>query len=298
MRVFQNQKIRGFTLVELLVVITIIGILVGLGTGVALFVRVGAVEATTKTQLSQMEMALEAYKGEFGEYPPMLSDEAGVMRHAASRWKRANITYADIEAAVTADNSTALTFWLGGRYNRATESYIGFSADLEDPLNPDTKQRIEPRFDFSDKNTVAITGGRYFADTISRKPVAYFRSTSLGDTFAYLHKPDATGRIFPFCDAKVGNFGDAVPYAKSVNDPNGVLSDPDFGWTKAEWDQVTVVWHGAKKFQLIHPGRNDEFGTPDPKIVYFTGKGYNISLDAEDNITNFTSTATLKGELD
>ena len=100
MRIQSYPKYRGFTLVELLVVITIIGVLASLAAGGAWYAMVVVRNGMTKTQLSQMDLALEAYKNEFGEYPPMLNDERAVMRHANSRWKRASLSYDAILTAV------------------------------------------------------------------------------------------------------------------------------------------------------------------------------------------------------
>jgi len=61
---------HAFTLVELLVVITIIGILAGLITAAAVNARRAAKRAVIRTEISELEMAIEKYKTEYGEYPP------------------------------------------------------------------------------------------------------------------------------------------------------------------------------------------------------------------------------------
>jgi prepilin-type N-terminal cleavage/methylation domain-containing protein len=62
---------RGaFTLVEMLVVITIIGILASLITGAVIAARRRARNAAIAIDLSNLDAACKAYKEKFGEYPP------------------------------------------------------------------------------------------------------------------------------------------------------------------------------------------------------------------------------------
>ena len=65
----------GFTLVELLTVIVIIGILAGLITAAAVPAIRAARRATIQTEIGQLNLALDDYKIKFGDYPP---DFAGV----------------------------------------------------------------------------------------------------------------------------------------------------------------------------------------------------------------------------
>ena len=69
---------RGFTLVELLMVIIIISILAGLITATAVPAMRKAKNFTITNEITQLTMALEQYKQEFGDYPP---DCAG-LQHA------------------------------------------------------------------------------------------------------------------------------------------------------------------------------------------------------------------------
>lgn len=61
---------RGFTLIELMVVISIIGLLVTLLVPVVSSARQIAAKAATTDIIKRLSMGLEAYKGDFGEYPP------------------------------------------------------------------------------------------------------------------------------------------------------------------------------------------------------------------------------------
>ena len=63
---------RGFTLIEIMAVVLIMGLLMGL-VGVTVFSRVESARATTaKVKISQLESALEFYRMDNFRYPPSL----------------------------------------------------------------------------------------------------------------------------------------------------------------------------------------------------------------------------------
>ena len=64
---------KGFTLIELMIVISIIGVLVGLLTPMISNAQKNAVKATSKTFFSNMVNALERYKDEYGYFPDFLT---------------------------------------------------------------------------------------------------------------------------------------------------------------------------------------------------------------------------------
>jgi prepilin-type N-terminal cleavage/methylation domain-containing protein len=69
-RAAERRALQGFTLIEILVVIAIIGLL----AGIALVAFGGArgffAGATAKARLTDVGTALEMYKQKYGEYPP------------------------------------------------------------------------------------------------------------------------------------------------------------------------------------------------------------------------------------
>ena len=83
MRTMKNQKVAlGFTIVELLVVIGIIGILVALLIPAVTTVRNSAKKLKTQSTMTAIEAGLEAYRNATGEpYPPSGSD------HQVNPWK-------------------------------------------------------------------------------------------------------------------------------------------------------------------------------------------------------------------
>jgi len=77
----RHTRSAGFTLVELLVVITIIGILAGLAVP-AIFSAVKTARSTAmKMELNSLETAVQKYQEKYGDYPPDFSDWAVVERH-------------------------------------------------------------------------------------------------------------------------------------------------------------------------------------------------------------------------
>ncbi len=88
----------GFTLIEILVVIVIIGLLAGMTTTVLVSARQSVRGSVVAAQMAQLSMALDDYKNRYGEYPPDFSDEEAVRRHLKKRWPRYQLRpeYSDI----------------------------------------------------------------------------------------------------------------------------------------------------------------------------------------------------------
>ena len=61
---------KAFTIVELLIVVTIIALLLGLLLPSISMVRTKAKETAQKAQFATIDMALEAFKQDYGDYPP------------------------------------------------------------------------------------------------------------------------------------------------------------------------------------------------------------------------------------
>lgn len=181
---------RGFTLVELLVVIVIISILVGLVTGAAIQVRRTARQTVIRTEIEQFQLALEAYKTEYGEYPPdfsglqdprepiRLEAQHAVVRHLRKAFPRYPLPPDDPSTtgvdegfvafasqlasaygidASQLDPAAALVFWLGGLPDRVSGSMTpaGFHADPANPFQGGVPRK-KPLFEFNKERYVAV----------------------------------------------------------------------------------------------------------------------------------------------
>ncbi len=107
-----RRKLRGFTLVELLVVITIIGIIAGIAIPAVMGALKTGRTASMKAELESLNQGIEAYKTKYGDYPPDFSSWDVVRRHYLKIFPDINTTeltllYALCDDAV--DNSAAQT---------------------------------------------------------------------------------------------------------------------------------------------------------------------------------------------
>jgi len=81
----------AFTLIELMAVVLVILVLAAVGMGVAGYVQRKVAIATTKSQIAQIETALEAYKSDWGYYPPTL--EARLSKYSVVEAANGNTLY-------------------------------------------------------------------------------------------------------------------------------------------------------------------------------------------------------------
>ncbi|MDR1957571.1 MAG: prepilin-type N-terminal cleavage/methylation domain-containing protein [Planctomycetaceae bacterium] len=296
----QKGQKQGFTLIELLVVIVIIGILASLALVGGNAAMQAARRTVIKTDLSQLEMALEQYKNKYGEYPPDFSDVNAVMRHVRKRWPRfSQVTIGNTSYSLTSDlfidqmvlagwnvaemedsgtdkakikvynpdgvgHLAAVTFWLGGLPEGGMLG--GFSANVSNPFDL-TAQRELPLLEMTIGGNVVAPDenpfGVYFFKS-HKYPVVYFRSGYASG-----------GNVKSFTDPDLGT---AVPYARSI----GSAGD--------------TVWYNDKKFQLIHPGLDGVFGHGAGPRAIDPQKDERVNIGNEDydNQTNFGGGTTIE----
>lgn len=269
--IFPVWEIRGgFTLVEMLVVILIIGILAGLITAAALRARNRAKATAIALEIKQLSMALSDFRG--GKDDPYPPDFAGldssdiniksaaqqkVLGYIGWRWRRYTVPDWNTLRSTILLNSysildinnmnpaTALAFWLGGMPD-AQSRLCGFSKDSTNPFNNfDITTRNTSFFDFDPGR---IKEYKYYASGIIPgigQPYIYLRAESPPDSNReyYIRDTSTTPASYTF---KSGSASGAKPY----------------------WDQRTKGWLNYKSYQILCCGLDGKFGKEN---VYPTG---------------------------
>ncbi len=321
------NKRKGFTLVELLVVVAIIAILATLtAVGATAAIR-SARDATIAMNMTNVIMALEAYRAEHGEYPPDMTNSADVVRHIRKRWPRFVFDTGKIDdivrdayigttgdAAIDFNDNNArrlgsLVLWLGG-FPDSDGTFRGFSGDPEAPFGRDsgnnnsstninngtnslTAANIKIDSYAANNTLMEMTGGKNvllveyatgkkvpcltYKTGSATYPFVYFKGTSEGGNAAYFVENDTTKPVKAidftgFTDSDWQNLGYAYPYAEKSDNTSAA--------------NITAIrWYEPKKFQILHPGQDGNFGGDDFRSLDDSSAKFVKQADF-DNITN------------
>ena len=159
----------GFTLVELLVVITIIGVLAALITPAVFQARRTGQISAIKAEIDLLHMAMMHYKNEYGSFPPCSSGTSSsdpAARHIRRLFPRTAASYVP-SAATTPANS--LVGWLGG-----------YSRNPTDPLNPPSSRVKIFEFDQNRVSDTAPTIGQFHPREKPGSPYIYIDNANYG----------------------------------------------------------------------------------------------------------------------
>ncbi len=321
-----NSRIqRGFTLIEVLMVIAIIGILIGLlvpAVGIALrSVRKNAIAMEVTTIAS----AIERYKEKYGDYPPDGSNAAVLSRHLRKVFPQ--IAASEISLLTAGSNAStgltgavmdppeALVFFLGGFSDDPVHPFTGAGGPFAATPNNSTApvqynvDRNAPLFEFKQAQLTL----EVMQDPGSGSPITVSNDET---EFGLVTPPSFPGDLIPvyrpagkrapivYFDSRtytsgtqynryqVADLGAARPYlSDNVNTTSG-----------------TAVYRYAedKTFQLISAGLDDSYGgvissDPTDAVLYRFPSGESVPASATryiemagqpslqlDNATNFS----------
>ncbi len=263
MKTNQRPQRAGFTLVEMLVVIVIIGILAGLLLPAIGMARRKTLNARIAMEITDIEKGVEAYKLKYGDFPPNFTNPALVKRHIVSAWSHitpfdmAVLQFAQAKAGAPIDPAEALVFWLGGFSADPKRPFTGKGGPFlvtaaGNPLvisdvvpNPERNNGVygfdKGRLDFTDDGDSFPV----YAPKSRKAPYVYFDSR----TYSFILGGQPTYTVYSHPSIP----GVAVPYkANRLNAAFRSAVDPP--------DQF-VEFARPQTYQIISAGLDDHYGT-------------------------------------
>ncbi len=280
---------HGFTLVEILVVITIIGIL----TAIAIPAINNAVRTARQTairmEISSIETAIEKYREKYGDYPPDFSDSTVVSRHYAKLFPRMSTNDSMLLTALmsgtTIDRAEALVWALTGYSEDIQRPFTGPGGPLvwtgdgtnsyTDTAVTDTQRqtpgnfqinndRVNAFYDFeanrfginTPDSTAALTGtNRYLSSDGDGDLFPTYAARSGGAPFVYFDSRTYTSSSGGYNGYSSG-FGSVRPYFSEQFNNNSTGAD------YLTLDAALAGWKfiNPNTFQIISAGLDDSFG--------------------------------------
>ncbi len=304
----------GFTLVEVLVVIAIIGVLVGLVVPAVNVARRSVQRAAIVFEVQTLGNAIEQYKTKFGDYPPDGSDRTVWERHfrkafpniAASEftvlYANANSSSGLPVAAVVMDPPEALVFALGGFSSDPAHPFTGAGGPLFVSGNSAqyNVDRNSPLFDFKQGNltldassgiTVSSDELLLGAGTVNDKMPVYTTGNGRLAPFVYFDSRTYRAGSAFYNFYKAANVaGVARPYkSDQVNTTVSKTANPDGHYRYAN----------DRTFQIISAGLDDDFGgvpgLPNNSTPEFFRYPSGTSLNILTGASNFSRYAEQSG---
>ncbi|MFK7769894.1 MAG: type II secretion system protein [Mariniblastus sp.] len=296
----------GFTLVEILMAITVIAILAGLLTPVVFAALNRARETTVIVEMNQMDLAIENFKGHFGFYPPAFGPaSATAPRHSitsaadmlpylnrmapshlenspASRFPgtaatgpfntRLLVWWEEVGRHL--DDKSGLVFWLSAVSKNKQFPLTGGITDGSTGGNTGSRTLAPYAVDkFTDGLNLGFEVERQdFFSFKDRQLVVEVTDTANGFTRAYYNQA--------YGDENAATTANPYPLAFRMLDANSYAAGGAYYNTNASVDSYV----NPKSYQLITFGMD---GTPGNGAPGVPTDIFNVGPRGEDNICNF-----------
>ena len=254
----RNASRGGFTLVELLVVVAIIGLLAALLIPAVGVMQRKAYEMQVNVEISQIQRGLESFENKYGSLPPDFSDvEAGTPWNQSVAYRFIRKTWPKINATELAfvqylaqnptgspdpinflDNDTVIWFWLSGLSESSTHPFTGPGGPLSDnSLN-------NQLFAFQEERVKQARA------TI---PAGDANNPTGRDIYIYHYVPYRIEKPYIYFDSRT--------YPVAVFDATTFGVNPDFA-RPYFLEPVADRWAEKNKFQILASGRDEIFSGP------------------------------------
>ncbi|MEC7566487.1 MAG: type II secretion system protein [Planctomycetota bacterium] len=299
-----HSKRRGMTLVEILVVITIIAMLAGMLIPVIGAVRRRGEVTATVLEIQNLKAALETYKQKVGDYPPDGSNSVVFQRHVRIAFPRIapqemnnllSLIIEPHEPEITyLDPAESLVFFLGGFSDDPRFPFTGKGGPLANNRNPGIFDFDPQRLGTNDDNDPFPV----YYPRGSEIPFVYFDSRTYMPRAIYTYNGAGVPAAAYPLEHNHGASpvkGVARPYRS--DQPRQATADDGYGYK----------WVNPNTFQIIAAGVTDDYGLdldPVPLDGIPTNKtpykhypsGANYSDGDNSNITSF-SQGTLEDDI-
>ena len=308
---------RGFTLVEMLVVITIIGVLVAILVPTVARAILSAKNTAMSMEMNQLASALEAYKLERKDYPPDFSNQAAVISHLRRAFPRSrfnvttwmsstkpfNPSAGDPPNPRTLDAAEALVFWLSLTKDNARNPITG-TGDL----------KVFYEFKSTQLTDLDNDGWpEYVPKEATNAPFVYFdgrlhKTVSSTPAYAYAwsvypspYSPtnaSPTSLVKMAANIPPAGTSPGVGVVRPYRSANGIPAGETKTWPKNATNNT--LWVNQGTFQIICAGMDSHFGYDNtsafktfPAPNYYSLASGLKRVEDEDNIPSFSEGQTI-----